>query len=238
MRGLSDARFHFCPGFTLIEVLLACAIAAVLAGIVTGATRHAIEVGEVTRARQDLARLAVALERYRRSYGDYPQTSDAAELLRSMEGQRGPSGDLRADPALIGLEDFVVGPAGDGESVILDPWRRPYIYIYKVPLEGWTNPSFVLASRGPTGASPAPLLQGGFIDADAPENASVVLVSADEGLPVGRRDFSGWHRNRWQDDDAPLRAPVVGWRRFHRGLPGSDETPWLRTIPARRVVSR
>ena len=63
-------------GFTLVEILIVAAIMAVLTTITLPALSGARERTAVFRARGELALVAQALENYRRTYGDYPQTGD------------------------------------------------------------------------------------------------------------------------------------------------------------------
>ncbi|MBI2812862.1 MAG: type II secretion system protein GspG [Opitutae bacterium] len=145
--------------FTLLELLAAITIIAILAGIVIGAGRRASETGKIARARAELAVLGAALEDYRRAYGDYPRTDDEAQLLRALLGQRGPASDAAiAGRALIEAARFnIVAEA------LRDPWDRPYVYAYKTQ-NPWTNSSYVLYSAGPDGADAPALLAGGFPD--------------------------------------------------------------------------
>jgi prepilin-type N-terminal cleavage/methylation domain-containing protein len=160
--------------FTLIELLVACGIVAVLAGIGLGGVQYAVESAQSARVHSDLVRIAAALEEYRHRYGDFPCTDQPDEFYESLLGRRGPDGEPIQDPATIDVARMIVvspvEPPGISPPMFLDPWRRPYVYIYKVPLAGWTNPSFVLLSAGPRGEAPAPLAPGGFPDPDVAAN--------------------------------------------------------------------
>jgi prepilin-type N-terminal cleavage/methylation domain-containing protein len=152
--------------FTLLEVLAVVALIAVLTGIVIGVGRRAIEASRATRARAELAVLASALESYKRVYGDYPRTDDAAQLLRALLGQRGPASEAEINGrALLETARFRIS-----EGMLVDPWDQPYEYAYKIPAAGWANVRFVLYSRGPDRGAFSRLLAGGFVDATAPAN--------------------------------------------------------------------
>jgi general secretion pathway protein G len=161
-RGASVDR----AAFTLLEVLTVVTLVAILAGLVLGVGGRAIEAGRAARARAELAAVAAALEAYKRTYGDYPRTDDASQLLRALLGQRGPAADaiIAGRPLLENARFSIVG------GVLVDPWERPYVYVYKTPAVGWTNPSYVLYSAGPDRSDFSRLMSGGFPDATAPGN--------------------------------------------------------------------
>ena len=161
--------------FTLLEILAVVAILAILAGIVVGVGRRASESGKIARTKAELAVLSAALEAYQRTYADYPQTDDGARLLQSLIGRRGPTDASLTGRALIETARFATAgsldPFVDASAILIDPWGRPYAYVYKVPANGWTNPGFVLYSIGPDGRDSPALLPGGIIDPTPPENA-------------------------------------------------------------------
>jgi general secretion pathway protein G len=161
--------------FTLIELLTVLVIVAALTALVAGAARRAVEVGRIARARSDLAAITLALESYRRVYGDYPQTDDGTRLVQSLLGQFSPTGIPLQDRPLLESDRFNTGGGADSSSALIDPWGRPYVYLYKVPPDSWTNPAFVLYSVGPDGrdtpASPA----GDESDPTLPGNADNIF---------------------------------------------------------------
>ncbi len=169
-RGATSGR----AAFTLLELLVVISLVAVLAAIVLGAGRRAAEAGKVARAKAELAALASALEHYRGIFGDYPQTDDAAQLVQSLIGRRGPGNTVVAVHAFVETARFKTAdtrdPYADTSAVLADPWAQPYRYTYKVPAAGWAN-SYVLYSIGPDGRDSAALLMGGFPDVTAIGNA-------------------------------------------------------------------
>jgi len=176
-------------GFTLLELLTVIAIIAILATIIFGIGRRATESGKVARAKAELAALSNALDAYKRTYGDYPQTDDEARLLQSLMGKYGPLPTSAATAGRMLLESakFTVAkpatpsvpadPLADPSAVLIDPWGQPYVYVYKVPAAGWTNPSFVLYSIGPDGLDNPALLGGGLIDVAPPANADNIYAN-------------------------------------------------------------
>ncbi len=172
--GRPRGRVRSAIGFTLIELLTVIAIIVILAGIMIGVGRRASETGRIARAKAELVSLAVALESYRRIYGDYPQTDDEARLLQSLLGRRGPTNAAIDGRTLIDTAKFVFAPAGDPmtnpAAMLVDPWGKSYVYAYKTPASGWSNSGYILYSVGPDGADAPGLMPGGFSDPAAPAN--------------------------------------------------------------------
>ena len=160
--------------FTLLEMLVVIGIITVLAGLVIGGGSRAVEAGRIARARTELAVLSSALEEYRRACGDYPQTDDAARLLQSLIGKRGPTNSLITGRCLLEISRFTIGqsrdPFSDSTAIFIDPWDEPYRYAYKSELP-WSNPSYVLYSSGADRSVSPALLTGGFADVSSPLNA-------------------------------------------------------------------
>jgi general secretion pathway protein G len=152
--------------FTLLELLAVIAIIGVLAAVVLGAGKRAVDSGKTARAKAELATLNGALESYRRIHGDYPQTDDGAQLLRALLGQRGPNSatPITARPVIESSRFTEHGGA------LVDPWGRPFVYVYKTPAAGWSNSGFVLYSVGPDGSDFSRLTTGGFPDATPEAN--------------------------------------------------------------------
>ena len=169
-----SGAIHNRAGFTLLELLAVVGIIAILAGLVLGIGRHAIESGKISRAKSELAVLAAALEAYQRSYGDYPQTDDEARLLQSLIGRRGPQNAALTGRAFIESAKFTTAdsldPFANASAMLTDPWDQPYVYAYKSQTP-WAKPGFVLYSIGPDGADSPSLLSGGFVDSTPTANA-------------------------------------------------------------------
>jgi general secretion pathway protein G len=158
------------PGsaFTLIELLTVITIIGILAGIVIGVGRRAGESGREARAKVELAAITTALESYKRQYGDYPRTNSGAALLQALVGKidpklqsLNPQGRVLLDLALF-TTDNEGDPLSNSLLLLVDPWEQPYHYVYKPTGMTWTNPSYVIYSRGPDEAANDSLLNGGY----------------------------------------------------------------------------
>ena len=159
--------------FTLLELLVALALIALLAGLVLSAGHRAGEASRSARARAELAALTTALENYQRAYGDYPRTNDGAQHLQSLLGRRGPLNTAVTGRCLIDTARFTMAGALDpfaaASAVVADPWGQPYLYAYRSQTP-WSNSSYMLWSAGPDGRDSGALLVGGYPDPLPVEN--------------------------------------------------------------------
>ena len=171
-------------GFTLIELLTVIAIIGILSAIVIGVGRHASETGRIARTKAELAAISTALESYKRQYGDYPRTSDAAQLLQSLVGKLDPNLNtltpncrVLLDLALFTTDVLGGDPLNNASLQLVDPWEHSYAYAYNTRANGWTNSSFVLYSMGPDGLADATLATGGFSNRDATDNLDNIYAT-------------------------------------------------------------
>jgi len=166
--------------FTLVEVLTAIAILAILTSVAVGGGAWAFRRAYTARAQAELSALATALEAYKRQHGDYPRTSGGesrgAQLLQALVGAREPSGAVLNPRGRLWIELGLfttregLDPLANAAADLIDPWGNAYVYIYKEPLGGWVNPGFVLYSAGPDGRHNPALLLGGYSQRDLDEN--------------------------------------------------------------------
>ncbi len=125
--------------FTLIEVLLVLAILVIIAGFAV------INIGPIKRsadkraAKAGIAAFETALDAYSLDVGMYPTTNEGLQALRYP-------------PADIPNPTAWAGPYLK-RDIPLDPWNRPYIYVYP----GRHNPdSYDVYSLGPYGQDGTP----------------------------------------------------------------------------------
>ena len=113
--------------FSLVEVLVVIVIIGLLAGAVTINVRNYLVKAKQSRARQDIAMLMDALDRYWSEYGRYPTNEEALVLLTKPT-------DKMPDPPLRGM----------GEPK--DSWGKPYLY--NCPGANWAFEVICLGADG------------------------------------------------------------------------------------------
>ena len=182
---LPDVRRTACSrtrssGFTLIELLTVIAIIAILSAITFGIIKGVNENSARAQAQAELSSLSVALEAYKRQYGDYPQTGSGTVtptstatsssvqglLFNALMGKVGPKLDpidskVFVDPGKLSLQSDNLPTRGNTTAVanaFVDPWGRLYTYCYRAKGDTtvWENPSYVLYSTGPDGKETKP----------------------------------------------------------------------------------
>lgn len=184
-------------GFTLVELIMAMGLVAILAAITLGIMGGVQDSQKRTQAKAEMAVIAQSLESFKNLYGDYPyieETSDLAnanELLVALTGwsrleqqgssppemaeldtQRAPLVDMDTLNLPQYVEIPVDAPPGT-DAYLVDPWDNPYVYIYNVEGGAWENFGFILFSAGPDGLiSLSGVEDDGIVDQDWRDLAS------------------------------------------------------------------
>jgi prepilin-type N-terminal cleavage/methylation domain-containing protein len=134
--------------FTLVELLTAIAVVALLGTFAIGAVRGAKERANIARARSELAALVTALEEFKRLYGDYPQTGEFAQAPVTPSSPTTGPGVATAQAKLFNALTGVFGPRGFGNA---DRLNGPnFLDVGRFALNGTlTNQFLVPASNTP-----------------------------------------------------------------------------------------
>ena len=121
-------------GFSLIELLVAVAVLALLAALAAPPLLASIERGRVARVLVDLQTVEVALEAYRTDHGHYPPVTAscvAAEKDRVLQL-----------PPELGEGGYLPKNSQSATSTLLeDPFHRGSTYKYVAPENYWMNGS-------------------------------------------------------------------------------------------------
>ena len=120
-------------GFTLLELLVAITIIAILAGVVSPMIFRNVDDAKVSAARTQIEAFGLALDTYYLHCGGYPSTAEGLAVL-------------------VTRPDSTACPGWRGpylkKAVPSDPWGRPYLYLGP----GAVNPaSYDLSSLGKDG---------------------------------------------------------------------------------------
>jgi general secretion pathway protein G len=126
-------------GFTLLEIMVVVVIIGLLAAIVVPNFIGNIDTAAVNRARQDIRGIETALDLFRLDNFKYPSTEDGLEALVTNPG-----------------EDAAPNWKSYLRRVPMDPWNKPYLYLY--PGQRGNYDVFTLGADGREG--------GEGIDAD------------------------------------------------------------------------
>ena len=129
----SRSRFRSRSAFTLIEILVVIVVIAILATLVAPNIFKNVGEAKATTARAQIENISSALDAYRLDNGSYPTTQQGLDALTSI-----PS----IDPPANWKQPYL------RKAVPVDPWGRPYIYIFP----GESNPlGFDLLTYGADG---------------------------------------------------------------------------------------
>ncbi|MEM8550135.1 MAG: prepilin-type N-terminal cleavage/methylation domain-containing protein [Verrucomicrobiota bacterium] len=165
-------------GFTVIELLSAIAVIAILASIVFSIQRGVFTEQSDAKARGEMQAIATALEAFKQKYRDYPLiNNDPNALYDALMGNTiiGRSGGTTYDMIAVTsgrvvplLDEVSIEIYDDGtDTYFVDPWGNPYKYYYRTDPKGaWNHTSFILLSTGADGQEGAAIANNGELDSD------------------------------------------------------------------------
>jgi general secretion pathway protein G len=107
-----SARFRYCDGYTLVEILVVLAIIAMIMGLVGPRVLAYLSDSKTKTAKIQIGNLKAAVDLYYLDIGSYP---NAAEGLQALV--------VKPQSALSWN-----GPYLQIDTVPNDPWGRPYAY--------------------------------------------------------------------------------------------------------------
>jgi prepilin-type N-terminal cleavage/methylation domain-containing protein len=127
-------QFSRRPGFTIVEMLTAIAIIAVLVSLIIPALSMVHKAADKARQRAQFHSIELGLEAFRADFGDYPESIDN----RDKPGGGEPDaycGAQKLAEAMIGLDGFGFHPMSEFRKDGLADWDRDGSYTTTVPDE-------------------------------------------------------------------------------------------------------
>lgn len=139
-----DSRRRHQGGFTFLEIIIAVAVLAMLAGTIAPMVGSAMFDGKRTQAQEETKAIVEAIGRYRQEYGQYPAGEQNANGTYNY-GSGSASAITKLNEALVhGTKKFL------NKAIGKDPWGREYWYhIYTL---GNPYQDVVVLSCGPDGS--------------------------------------------------------------------------------------
>ncbi len=161
--------------FSILELLAVISLIIIMLAITLGIADGIRQTAANSRACAELASLAQALEEYKIYYGDYPwidginPLENAHLLYGALNGTWWWDNEAQKFINSSREKSFIEGAKysfnnpvemtnshsdPDVDRVIIDPWEKPYHYLYKNTLDqglSWERAGFLLISRGPDG---------------------------------------------------------------------------------------
>ena len=120
MNATSRARKR---GFTLVELLTVIAIIGILSGLIVPRISHIRNRAKTAQANAMIEQISAALARYMHAEHGYPAEDSPADGCQNLLEKLIDSGCLR------NLREGDTDGSGTAGNLI-DPWGRPYIYLY------------------------------------------------------------------------------------------------------------
>ncbi|MDA8805596.1 type II secretion system protein GspG [Opitutales bacterium] len=157
--------------FTLVELMVVIVVIGIVGGIIFSGAGYLFEKQAIKQATVEVEVLRVALDEFKREYGDFPETFDnegemaSFILFHSLYGTHQLSTDTEAwerveisesRKNLLPVDKMTLETLSDDESekfnfsefdhYLVDPWGEPYIYQFPRQDE---QRGFLLYSKGP-----------------------------------------------------------------------------------------
>jgi len=157
--------------FTLVELMVVIVVIGIVGGIIFSGAGYLFEKQAIKQATVEVEVLRVALDEFKREYGDFPETFDnegdiaSFILFHSLYGTHQLSTDTEAwervevsesRKNLLPVDKMTLETLSDDESekfnflefdhFLVDPWGEPYIYQFPRQDE---QRGFLLYSKGP-----------------------------------------------------------------------------------------
>ncbi len=161
------SRERWTNAFTLIELLTVIGVMAVLVGIAIGSMRGVKERANMARTKSELAVLALALEEFKRYYGDYPQTGPS--LANSQRVTLAPANGLSGGPGLQTTQAILFNALTGAYGVTGLLGGRVngpmFVDLSKLPIENSLTTTVLNTLGVPTGTPPSkPTVNTAFVD--------------------------------------------------------------------------
>ena len=158
--------------FTLVELMVVIVVIGIVGGIIFSGAGYLFEKQAIKQANIEVEVLRVALDEFKREYGDYPETFDNFNQMASHilfhslhgthhintdnDGWERIDNDAEFRKNLLPVDKMTVKTLNDDESekfnftdfdhFLVDPWGEPYIYQFPRQDE---HQGFLLYSKGP-----------------------------------------------------------------------------------------
>lgn len=218
-RGTDPYPFVSRAGFTLVEMLVVCAIISVLAGLIMVGLQHGRKSGQETACSTDIQMLVSRLQNLRNGFGDYPPTSlsdlkikgnginDGNESLFAFLLSRKHGGPFADDLKEDHWRNFDADEVKGADVKIIDKeihWTRGNNQLLEY-VDFWGNPYVYIHSRDYGKKFKYQLEDGTFFDAEAQKNPATGTYFASSTFQLWSLGSDGLNQNGEGDD-------IVSWK--------------------------
>ncbi len=128
-------------GFTLLELLVVVMIISILAGLSFGALSAVRRLGDKTKAKNQVAQIALAVENYFQEYGKYPISGGAGSdvtqetdrgfmaILMGFDEEMNPRSTTYIEPRAATNDKGGLISNGGGPGDYVDPWGKRFMVL-------------------------------------------------------------------------------------------------------------